>query len=54
MFANVENITLFIPGNFAESDQTILRSLIFIGQTHSAKTNMAEFKRVAGKIGEGE
>jgi len=51
-FANVENITIFIPGNSEEDDVTVLKSLIFIGQTHGAQTDMANFKRVAGKVGE--
>lgn len=53
-FANVENITIFVPGNSEEDDVTVLKSLIFIGMPHGAATDMSSFKRVAGKVGEGE
>ena len=43
-----------MPGNSEDDDITVLKSLIFIGDTHGAKTNMSEFKRVQGKVGEGE
>lgn len=53
-FANVQNITIFVPGNSEEDDVTVLKSLIFIGEPHGAKTDMGDFKRVQGKVGEGE
>ena len=53
-FANVENITVFVPGNADGDDVTQVKSLVFIGNVHGSRTDMKEFKRVAGKVGEGE
>jgi hypothetical protein len=52
-FQNVQNLTIFIKDNLGDKDVTSLSRLQFIGQTMS-QTNMSEFKRVAGKPGEGE
>jgi len=52
-FQNVQNLTVFIQDNIGDKEQTALSRLQFIGQTVS-QTNMSEFKRVAGKAGEGE
>lgn len=51
-FANVRNISIFIPGNHAGDDVTVIKKLIFLGQPHGSSTDMAEFKRVSGKAGE--
>jgi len=53
-FSQVNNITIFLPSNFNEDEVTILKRLVLIGQTNQAKTNMDEFKRVQGQVGEGE
>jgi len=52
-FQNVQNLTIFIKDNLGDGDVTSLSRLQFIGQSVS-QTNMSEFKRVAGKPGEGE
>jgi len=52
-FQNVQNLTIFIKDNLGGGDVTALSRIQFIGQTMS-QTNMNEFKRVAGKVGEGE
>ena len=51
-FGNLNNITIFVPGNMSGSDVTSLKSLILIGQPNGEKTKMDEFKRVSGKAGE--
>jgi len=51
-FANVRDITLFFPGNHGDSDVTDVTQIIFLGMPHGNVTDMAEFKRVAGKAGE--
>lgn len=53
-FANVTDITVFVPGNADGDDVTQLKSLVFVGNVHGSRTDMNEFKRVAGKVGEGE
>lgn len=50
-FQNVSSITLFVKDNQSGSDKTQINVLGFIG-TPVGATNMAEFKRVAGKKGE--
>merc|ERR1711976_84755 len=50
-FQNVQNITLFVRDNQGGEETTQLDYLGFIG-TPVGTTNMAEFKRVAGKKGE--
>ncbi|RZF35381.1 hypothetical protein LSTR_LSTR009766 [Laodelphax striatellus] len=51
-FQNVHNIQLFIPSNQADCDSTRIDYLQFIGQPIHT-TDMVDFKRVAGKKGEG-
>lgn len=51
-FANVRNLTIFVPGNHANDDVTSIKRLIFIGQGVGDTTDMTEFKRVSGKAGE--
>jgi len=51
-FANVRNITIFIPANHANDDVTSIKQLLFIGQSVGDSTDMTDFKRVAGKAGE--
>ena len=53
-FSNVENLTIFVPSNHADCDVTVLRGLIFIGERYGEVTDMSSFKRVSGKVGEGE
>lgn len=50
-FQNVQNVTLFIKDNQSGDDETVIKSLQLVGTPVNA-TNMAEFKRVAGKKGE--
>jgi thioredoxin len=50
-FQSVSNIVLFVKDNQNGSDKTQINFLGFIGSPVSA-TNMADFKRVAGKKGE--
>jgi len=52
-FQNVQNLTIFVKDNLGGGDVTAISRIQFIGQTMS-QTNMSEFKRVAGKVGEGE
>jgi len=51
-FANVRNITIFVPGNHANDDVTSIKQLLFIGQAVGDTTDMSDFKRVSGKAGE--
>nr|CAD7424280.1 unnamed protein product [Timema monikensis] len=51
-FQNVQNIQLFIKDNQSGSETTRIDHLAFIGSPIST-TNMSDFKRVAGKKGEG-
>eukprot|EP00043_Microstomoeca_roanoka_P006509 m.63336 g.63336 ORF g.63336 m.63336 type:complete len:290 (-) comp13442_c0_seq2:1049-1918(-) len=48
---NVNNITLFVEDNIGGQDTTAINYIELIG-TPRDTTNMAEFKRVAGKAGE--
>merc|ERR1719235_1434368 len=48
---NVSSVTLFVVDNHGGEDTTAISYLEFIG-TPRDTTNMAEFKRVAGKAGE--
>ncbi|KAI0232815.1 Thioredoxin-like protein 1 [Lamellibrachia satsuma] len=50
-FQNVQNITLFVKDNMTGAETTQIDYLGFIGSPVNT-TNMAEFKRVAGKKGE--
>ncbi|XP_033726013.1 thioredoxin-like protein 1 [Pecten maximus] len=50
-YQNVKSITIFIKDNLGEAETTQIDYLGFVGST-SASTNMADFKRVAGKKGE--
>lgn len=52
-FQKVSMITLFVVSNQAESETTTITQIEFIGSPLDT-TNMADFKRVAGKVGEGE
>ncbi|PAA79937.1 hypothetical protein BOX15_Mlig030178g2, partial [Macrostomum lignano] len=51
-FQNVRTLTVFVQDNQADSEVTRLSRLIPIG-CPVATTNMTDFKRVAGKAGEG-
>jgi len=51
-FQNVQNVQFFVKDNLAEADTTRISMLKLFGTPISA-TNMGEFKRVAGKKGEG-
>lgn len=50
---NVSSLTLFVCENQGEEDVTQISSLSLFGSPRDA-TNMAEFKRVAGKAGESD
>lgn len=50
-FQNVQNVTIFVKDNQEGGEVTRIDSLKFFGSTVSS-TNMADFKRVAGKKGE--
>ncbi|XP_060082837.1 thioredoxin-like protein 1 [Ylistrum balloti] len=50
-YQNVTSITLFVKDNLDDSETTRIDYLGFVGST-GASTNMADFKRVAGKKGE--
>lgn len=52
-FQKVNNLTIFIKDNQGGGDVTALSRLQLIGQTNQT-TNMADFKRVSGKVGERE
>lgn len=50
-FQNVTSVTLFVKDNQGATDTTQIDHLAFIGSP-AISTNMAEFKRIAGKKGE--
>eukprot|EP00127_Corallochytrium_limacisporum_P003014 Clim_evm61s144 gene=Clim_evmTU61s144 len=50
-FQNVHSLLLFIKDNQGGGDVTTMEELILLGQPAEA-TNMKEFKRVAGEVGE--
>ena len=52
-FQNINTLSLFIQDNQGGTDTTALTQLTLYGQTRD-KTNMSEFKRVAGEANEGE
>lgn len=51
-FNRVRNITLFFEDNHSSDEITEISKLVFLGQAEGARTDMSEFKRVAGKAGE--
>ena len=51
-FQNVKNLVIFVKDNQEGGEVTQIDYLAIIGQTIDT-TNMSEFKRVAGKKGEG-
>lgn len=52
-FQNVTKLTLFVADNQEDSETTVLSMLQLIG-TPRDKTDMKEFKRVSGQVGERE
>lgn len=52
-FQNVQNIQLFIKDNQGGGEVTVLEHLVIVGCPID-QTNMKDFKRVAGKVGESE
>lgn len=50
-FQNVHNLQIFIVNNQTEDEVTKIEALSIIGMPIST-TNMGDFKRVAGKVGE--
>ena len=52
-FQQVETLGLFVESNVGDEETSALSCVKFWG-THVATTNMSEFKRVAGKVGEGD
>lgn len=55
-FTNVDNVTILFPSNQNGAEEyTEMRSIIFLGAVQGKEvTDMGSFKRVAGKVGEGE
>jgi len=53
-FQNVHNIQVFVIDNDSGSDKTIIKELKIYGSPVSSTTNMQDFKRVAGKVGEAD
>jgi len=53
-FQNVQNLTIFVKDNLGGGDVTQIDHLAVYGTPVSGQTNMADFKRVAGKKGESE
>ena len=51
-FQNVQNLQIFVKDNQSGSEKTQIDHLTIIGSPIST-TNMGDFKRVAGKKGEG-
>jgi hypothetical protein len=52
-FQNINTLALFLQNNQGETETTALTQVTLYGQTRD-KTNMADFKRVAGSKNEGE
>jgi thioredoxin len=52
-FQNVQNLQFFIKDNQSGSDVTVIEYISLIGSPIDS-TNMKDFKRVAGKVGESE
>jgi hypothetical protein len=52
-FQNVQNLQLFIKDNQTGSEFTVVEHLVVIGVPID-KTDMKDFKRVSGKVGESE
>lgn len=52
-FQNVDTVQLFVQSNVGDEDTSALSKVIFYG-ANVATTNMGNFKRVAGKVGESD
>ena len=52
-FQNVTQLTLFVKSNQGDSETTAIKSLEMLGQPRES-TNMKDFKRVSGTVGERE
>ncbi|UXI18614.1 Eukaryotic translation initiation factor 3 subunit M [Sarcoptes scabiei] len=50
-FQNIQNLIIFVMNNQTNAELTRIDNITLIGQTVSS-TNMADFKRIAGKKGE--